>query len=593
MSIFKKLDLFGTPFFFEMGTGNDKMKTSFGGILTLFVIAVSVIYFTYLNYMYIAGNIQPKISSQEKKITNNFNLPFQSDLIWFDIKNSISNENLMSTQKDLGQQLISYKAVLQQSDPQGKRMKDIVIPVNFCSSLTDSPLVEQTAQCLDLSGLQNELAQFQLFVAQGFDTRIFIELNIVCNGDPQTCISSQMFEDNVFGDDVSFIISVKEQQFNSEKNDLDTKIVDLTWDLDQTLLTTSYINLKISQTTIQSGFLLQKQKKYTHLSDAVNSDSYKTIGSVSTINQNTIARFFISLSQTQYIQQIQFSNYPEILAQFASIFNVLLLFGFIGTVIAKTDIYQFFIDFKLKQYYKLTALKILKGQQENFNQSISFSKESKQNTKRDVKLSKDQIVKTLKELDKKDLNSELTKKFKVSFFERAFRAFVGEEKGDYMKKKRSDKDIYEALFFQASQSQDVFELQAELMRIKKTLALILTPQQYAAIKCCGSCVSDQIPFLLQRNIKAEKSNQVSAEPDKSQLNELRDIGSQVIIEEVKQFTHIELIDKIDYDDQYFQKQLEGFLQESETGFSNYDESAKRMNKRLLDCLNQTYGSINI
>ncbi|KAL4494512.1 hypothetical protein ABPG72_004414 [Tetrahymena utriculariae] len=221
------------------------------------------------------------------------------------------------------------------------------------------------------------------------------------------------------------------------------------------------------------------------------------MGSVSSINQKTIARFFISLSQTQFLLTIQFSQYPEVLAHFASIFNILLFFGFLETIIAKTDIYQFFIDFKLKQYYKLTALKILKNQSDNHNQSISFSKESKQNTKRDVKLTKDEIVKTLKELDKKDLNSELSKKFKVSFLERAFRSLVGEEKEDNMKKKRSDRDIYKALFFQASQSYDVFELQGKLMRIKKTLALILIPQQYAAIKCCRSCLSDQIPFLLQ------------------------------------------------------------------------------------------------
>ncbi|KAL4494511.1 hypothetical protein ABPG72_004413 [Tetrahymena utriculariae] len=186
-----------------MGTGNDKMQTSFGGILTLFIIVASILYFTYLNYMQISGNILPKMLSQEKKIAKNFSLPIQTDLLWFDISNSITDENLMNKQKNLNQQLITYKAILQQSDSNGKRINDIVIPVDFCSNLTDSPLVDQTAQCLDFSGLAKELAQFELFVAQGFNTRIYIELVIVRSGGINTYFQLQIFEDSVFGDDVN------------------------------------------------------------------------------------------------------------------------------------------------------------------------------------------------------------------------------------------------------------------------------------------------------------------------------------------------------------------------------------------------------
>ncbi|KAL4445017.1 hypothetical protein ABPG74_018745 [Tetrahymena malaccensis] len=587
MKILKKIDLFGTPFAFEMGTGNDKMKTNVGGLLTLAVVSVSLLYFGFLNYMFFSGSVNPKISAQQKRLTKNFSLPILSDLLWFDIRNLDTDETLMKKQKLLGQQFISYKAYLQQSDSKGNRINDIQIPIDFCQNLTNNDQVDPNSQCLDFSGLTKEQAQLQVFASYGFDTKIYIEIDAVCSGDLNTCLNSDLFDQYVFGDSATFVMSVKEQQFDSEKNQLDTKIVDLQWDLDPTLIQTSKVILQSTQTTVQSGFILQQQTKYLHFSDANNNNnSYKTRDITSIIKKSIVARFFISLSSTQYIQNIQYAQYPEILAQFASILNVLLLFGVLGAIIAKTDIYQFFIDFKLKEYYKLTAFKILRQQNDALDQGEVKLKE---NSTQEFKLTKDQIVKSLKELNEKDLNQELTKRFKVSFFERAFRSFIGEQKEDYMKKKRSNRDLYEALFFQASQSQDVFELQAEIMRIKKTLALILTPQQYAAIKCCGTSLNDQIPFLLQKTDNNENQNKVVPSTDKNSLMESRDIGSQVQLINEKNYTHIELIDKIDYDDQYFQMQLDGFIQESEKGFSNYDESSKRMNIRLLDCLNKTYG----
>ncbi|KAL4445016.1 hypothetical protein ABPG74_018744 [Tetrahymena malaccensis] len=586
MQILKKIDLFGSPFTFEMGTGNDKMKTSFGGFLTLVIVLTSLLYFSYLNYMYIAGNIQPKISAQQKRFTKNYSLPIQSVQISFDVKNGDTDENLMKKQQLLGQQLISYKALLLQSDSQGNRIDDIQIPIDFCQNLTNSDQVDPTAQCLDFSNLNKEQAQLKVFSAYGFDTSIYIELDAVCSGDIQTCMYSDIFDQYIFGDAASFIISVREEQFDSEKNQLEANTVDLSWDLDPTLITTSKISLKSSQTTITKGFILQQQTKYIHLTDTTSSDSYKARDNISSQKKSTIARFFISLGSTQYIQNIQFAQYPEILAQFASILNVLLLFGVLGAIIAKTDIYQFFIDFKLKEYYKLTAFKILKEQKDGQDQGEIPSKE---NSTQEFKLTKDKIVKSLKELDEKDLNQELTKRFKVSFFERAFRSFIGEQKEDYMKKKRSNRDLYEALFFQASQSQDVFELQADLMRIKKTLALILTPQQYAAIKCCGTCLNDQIPFLLQMNDNNQNNSKILPITKQDSQIQIGDIGSNVQFINQTSYSHIELIDKIDYDEQYFQKQLDQFLLESENGFNTYDESAKRMNKRLLDCLYKTYG----
>ncbi|KAL4445020.1 hypothetical protein ABPG74_018748 [Tetrahymena malaccensis] len=576
MSCLKRVDIFGSPFQFEMGVGNNKRQTKFGGCISLFVIIAALSYFIYLNYKFGSGQIQPKITSQLKKISSNFFLPFQINYIQFDIYNDETYKNLMQWQKEQNEELISYKATLLQSDDQGKMLQPIEIPIALCSDLTDDDTLDLTAQCLDFSKLDKNLAQFKTFSKDGVDTRIHIAVNAVCSSaQVKDCIFSQIFDDQVFSQANSFYFGINQMQFNTDTASLEPKLKNVFFNLDPSLITNSQVTLQVSQTTLQEGFLISKSTQYTHLSDVTNQESFRSRGATSsTANTPTIAEFYINLSSTQAIQTIQYAQYPEVLAQFVSILNVLLLLGIIGGIISKTDIQQYFIDLKLKEYYKQTAYKFLKQNEQNEEILIHS------------KLNKDDIIKANKYMEEKDLNEELSKKFKVSMFQRIFRTVIGEEKEDYNKKKRSDKDLYEALFFQASQSQDVFEIQSELMRIRKILAMLITPQQYAAIKCCGASVSDQIPFLLERN--QNNKNKVANVTEKTSNKDALDIESQTSQLFNQQFNQIELMDKIDYDEQYFQSQLENFIKDSEKGFENYDEQDRKVNQRLLDCLNKTY-----
>ncbi|KAL4445021.1 hypothetical protein ABPG74_018749 [Tetrahymena malaccensis] len=575
MSCLKRVDIFGSPFQFEMGVGNNKRQTKFGGCVSLFVIIAAIVYFVYLNYKFIAGEIQPKITSQLKKITSNFFFPIQIQYIQFEIYNDETSQNLMQWQTEQNEQLISYEAILLQSDDKGNSLPQMNIPVVQCSQLTDDDTIDLLAQCLDFRQINQNLAQFKTFSKDGVDTRIYISINAICSSaQVDDCLYSQVFDDKVFSQANSFYIGVNQMQFNTDSASLEPKQQNIFFNLDPTLLTNSQVNLQVSQTTLQEGFLVSKQTQYTHLSDVQSQQSFSSRDATSsTKNTPLIAEFYISLSPTQAYQIIQYAQYPEVLAQFVSILNVLLLLGIIGGIISKTDIQQYFINLKLKEYYKQTAYKFLKQNEQN-EEVLLHSK-----------LNKDDIIKTNKYIEEKDLNEELSKKFNVSIFQRIFRTVIGEEKEDYNKKKRSDKDLYEALFFQASQSQDVFEIQSELMRIRKILAMLITPQQYAAIKCCGASVSDQIPFLLERN--QNHKNKIANTTEKIS-NKDNDIESQTSQLFNQQFNQIELMDKIDYDEQYFQSQLEKFIKDSERGFENYDQQDRKVNQRLLDCLNKTY-----
>ncbi|KAL4476569.1 hypothetical protein ABPG74_010302 [Tetrahymena malaccensis] len=583
------LDIFGSPFQFEMGVGNQKRQTMFGAILSIILILAALAYFGYLNYLYGADQLMPKITQSQERLKNNFVMPFDTTLLWFDIIDSDSTTHLMDYQQSNGVIYIVYTAKLQQSDPlTGKRLPDIDIPFDFCSKLTDDPLVDPIAQCLNFKNLpSNYLSQFQTYTGRGFDTTIVIQINAVCDQyskDP--CATPDMivqYDTYVYGETAQFILSFKQQQFDSKKRQMAFKITDLVWDFDPTLSTTSSVSLTTAQTSVKDGVLIQKEKKYLYLSDANNQDSFRTKGTSSKSDPQVVGTFFIKLGHDQYQEMVQYAQYPEILAQFGSIVNVLLIIGVIGIVVAKADIQEYFIDQKLKEYYRKTAYKVLKEDAQSSNMSPK-SPLNTDKTNNEQKVNKSDILKIIKEIDSKDMNKELSKKFKVSTFEKILRSVIADQKEDYQKKKRSNRDIYETLFFEATRCQDVFELQSQLMQMRKVLALLLTPQQYAAIKCCGSSIDDQIQFLLERN---QKENEKKPKADKGEKIQL-ELESQIEMFAKNNLSHIEQIDKVDYDSIFFQAQLEKFFKDSEKGFENENENTKQLNMRVLECLKKTY-----
>ncbi|KAL4469833.1 hypothetical protein ABPG72_013576 [Tetrahymena utriculariae] len=580
------LDIFGSPFSFEMGVGNQKRQTMFGAVLSIILILAALAYFAYLNYLYGADQLMPKITQTQVRLKNNFVMPFDTTLLWFDIIDTDSDVHLMDYQQQNGNyNYISYTAKLQQSDPKtGKKLADIPLNLDFCQNLTNDQSVDTRAQCLDLKQLPSEQSQFQTFTGAGFDTTIVIQMKSACDllsTDPCANERFAEYDQYVYGETAQFQLSFKQQQFDSKQRQMMVKVTDLQWDFDPTLSTSSTVTLTTAQTSVKDGFIVQKQTNYLYLVDANNQDSFKTKGSSSKSDPLVISTFYIKVSHDQYQEMVQYAQYPEILAQFGSIVNVLLIIGIIGVIVAKVDIQQYFIDQKLKEYYRKTAYKILKED----TQSMNTNPKSPPNTEQQV--NKKEILKIIKEIDNKNMNEEITKKFKISTFEKIFRTLKAEQKADYHQKKRSNKDLYETLFFEANKCSDIFELQSQLMQMKKVLAILLTPDQYAAIKCCGSSIDDQIQFLLERNQQEKEKNLKKDKADNGEKIEV-EMESQIDMLTKNNLSHIEQIDKVDYDSVYFQAQLEKFFKNSEKGFEN--ENVKLLNLRVLECLKKTYGS---
>ncbi|KAL4469834.1 hypothetical protein ABPG72_013577 [Tetrahymena utriculariae] len=453
---------------------------------------------------------------------------------------------------------ISYNAKLQQSDHNtGKRFPDIEIPLGFCKNLTNEPLIDPKAQCLGLKNLQQNQSQFNTFNGAGFDTVILIQIKLECNiiGQSEPCttdLNILNYYQYLYGETASFFFSFKQKQFDKKKQQSMDKITTFEWDFDSTLITSSSITLMTAYTSVKDGFIVQKETNHLYLVDADNQDSFKAKGYSSRSDPLIVANFYIKLSQEQQQETIQYVQYPEILAQFDSIVNVLLIIGIIGVFVAKADIQQYFIDQKLKEYYRKTAYKILKDD----IQSVHTNPKSFRNTTNSVsKVNKDEIFKIIKEIDNKDMNQEITQKFKISTLEKNFRILRAEQKEDYQKKKRSNKDLYENLFFEANKCSDIFELQSQLMQMKKK----------------------------ERN-KYEKVNKKQSDEIENGEKIKIEIDSQIEMIKMDNLSHIEQIDQVDYDHQYFQNQLEKFFKSSEKGFENENQNTKQFNLRLLECL---------
>ncbi|EAR95641.2 hypothetical protein TTHERM_00266510 (macronuclear) [Tetrahymena thermophila SB210] len=123
------------------------------------------------------------------------------------------------------------------------------------------------------------------------------------------------------------------------------------------------VKLQKSSTTITQGFVLQNENKSEYLSDYSIFLLYMPYAFVQQeLNLDLIGSVQIFLSDVGMSQQVQFPPFTSLLAQFSSVFNVLVIIGIICQFWAQNELVQDFVEVQLKSYFKHTAFHFLQKQ---------------------------------------------------------------------------------------------------------------------------------------------------------------------------------------------------------------------------------------
>ncbi|KAL4463109.1 hypothetical protein ABPG74_007110 [Tetrahymena malaccensis] len=520
----KSLDLFPTPFFFNLQNNEQKRKTAFGGIVSIAVFSLSLAYFTYICYLYANNKIDPTVNYSQKVINENFNMTVQNNVIVLQIY-LIDGKPLSQLEAEKGVRYIIPSVSYQQPNPiVGEKALSTALSLIQCQDPDLSGLY-----CFDftqISGMQNQMDI-------GFDAaylgKYMIQVTIlICDsqilGPSANCASYQQFREDFLKISTNFQIRITTQYYNVQTKQFEKFSRNQQVQVSESLTSVFQISLQRTSQEITQGFLFQQKQKNTFISDYQIRETYFTSAFIyqefgGFINILTVFQF--QIGNIESLQQVQYPLFTYVLAQFGSVFNVLLILGIVGQIISQNALVLDFAEIQLKSYFKATAYYILK--------QINASKLKVE----DISLSK-----------------HLTSMIKILIMSR------------FSDQKMSNKDSQQIILFkelikETQKQLSINELQKELMQMKIILRLMLSKEQYAAIQLCGYYVNNEKQDLQNKVVstvknKVEKNQQLQNNFHETQLlnneKKLNQIEENKIIDEKNLDKSSQKYDKVQVED---------------------------------------------
>ncbi|EAR94472.2 transmembrane protein, putative (macronuclear) [Tetrahymena thermophila SB210] len=546
----KQFDIFSKPFTFFVGNKKSK-STIVGGFLSLSVIAVAVIYFYYLMNLYFTNQVEPKIT-QSFQIQSSLSTIHIQDS-FFIIEMLINGQPLKQYEKQVNQVYLNYTVLYEIYYPNGTYITKVL----QLSECTDSQFIGY--QCIDQSAFEQSIDIFNNPIEQ-FSSDISIQINFCDPKITSNCASPNDISNLIFQQQNYFQVFTKIKQYSQKLKNYQSSYKTEYFYFDPNLITYTRLDLILATTTITEGLLLQKSSSDVNIYDYQRIDTFfSQINIQQRMGISGLGYLVYELNQMHNSIEIQNAMITEILAQFMSILNTMLLVGFLARYLAESYIVEDINNILLQEYYKKTALKLVQKKEirnafEKFGNGdaaaqsqfpSSYNILNRLYYTKDLSAEKQQskiLCEIQKRINETNFSEQQKQYFEMSFWERFknfFQKILGfNQKLEIHKDPNSDPILYDNLLKQSMKRINIFEVYKDLIKLKMAIKLILTKDQYAAIQYCGSelCpVQTQIQQQLkeiqsQRLINQIKSNDNKEMPAALAVNKLpnsNDINPQV------------------------------------------------------------------
>ncbi|KAL4496434.1 hypothetical protein ABPG72_014664 [Tetrahymena utriculariae] len=172
--ILKSLDLFSTPFLFNLQNNSQKRQTAIGGLVSVTVFSLSLVYFTYICYLYSNNKIDPTVNQSQKVISEDFFMTIQNNILAFQIYLP-NGQTLEQYQNQKGITYIIPTVSYKYPDPNNNDLtKSTSINLIKC----EDPDLD-TFYCFDFTPLSNMKNQMDFGYDANFLGRYMFEFAIV------------------------------------------------------------------------------------------------------------------------------------------------------------------------------------------------------------------------------------------------------------------------------------------------------------------------------------------------------------------------------------------------------------------------------
>ncbi|KAL4486482.1 hypothetical protein ABPG72_018436 [Tetrahymena utriculariae] len=504
MDHIKKLDLFSLPFQFRLMGKHQKKNTALGGLISLAIIITSISYFIYLCTLYFGNHLQPSISSTLSYFSEEYQMQFDRNLIAFKVV--LANGMLIQDfETSKNKTYLTILPVLSTKDSKGKEVYQ-----NLDFIKCEDPDL-QDYYCVDYSSItQNRVNQpFLNYFPQDNQKQKLEVLMLYCSTDiypNATCATKEEIKQEVINFTTQTYVRITSQQYNPKTRSYQKKVKQEQFYISDRLVFLGKFSLKSTTTTINDGFIIQKEHSKTYISDFQKTNEYSTQTFMyNQLGLQLIGACYFYLDENGRNEFVQFVQFPSVLAQFVSIFNSLLVAGIICKEFSQSEIIQDFMEIQLKNYYKKSAIEFMQEvetkKQSNFV-SIYFQ---------------NNLLKTYKQIKnmdykyymKKFLDTTLLNKIKLLIFSQGGKAKKSDPKQIKIYKKLMDSTIEQI---------NIYEIQKELLKLKMMVRMSFTVEQYAALQLCG------LRIILDENISniedsIQQNINIDEDPFKSCIGE--------------------------------------------------------------------------
>ncbi|KAL4438394.1 hypothetical protein ABPG74_009433 [Tetrahymena malaccensis] len=411
------------------------------------------------------------MSTKSKMTMDSFSVEIPNDFIT--IKIILSNgQNLIDYQKQTGKQLLLIGMEHKRRDQTNNFIFDYYkmeacsqtglegyFCVNFNKQLGVQSNFSKTSVKLNYNNTQDQQDKLTLIWSQ-CDKR-YNEVGEICEDD------ANVVKNQIISLNTQITVRIKLNQFNPFTKQIESKWKSETYLIDSVLSLISQIKLKLDNATVIDGLVIQQTQKMSYVSDYSRVDT--------TLTQDFISKYFdlkvfgciiLYLNEYNTDTNVQYIAFSYIIAQFTSIFHIIILFGLFCKKISESDIICELIQQQLKIKYKQTALNLINKIQQIDSQKCLES------------------YKILYDINFKDKFKRI---FEVGIIRRLQLFFISSSQQDLLKSKNitQEQSILLRMIDQSQQYTNIFYIQRQILEVQNMLKLLFSEQQYAAVKLCG------------------------------------------------------------------------------------------------------------
>ncbi|KAL4487766.1 hypothetical protein ABPG73_005026 [Tetrahymena malaccensis] len=464
-SFFKKIDIFQQKFTFYSGKQNVQNSTCFGGFLSVIIFLFGVIYLGYLLSLYFGNKLLPKITSlyQNSQDNQEIQLSFEQSPILFQFQ--MNGLRIDDFQAGTGKKYLNIELYYVQYIQNVTNL--YILPTEDCGNVYPQ---WNGFTCIDFNNITDQMKS----IVYSNSSESTYELRFSSCVGEQNCTSEEETLNMLIQQNTFLQIYVVTQQFNYTSGYFEQNFVMETYQFDDLLVLYGGITFQKTTSTIQKGMIFQDKYQKDHLADFTRTDdSLSRQNIIQKIGFDGYGYLVFQMDQTFCKQEFQFPMITEILSQFVSLFNILMFFGVFVSNFSKKYMLQNLCELYIKEQFKCTAANLIQKQigntQKNNNSFV------------------DELIQIQEQINKANFSQSFKKRKCCNIFQKFRQIF---QKIFRRKNKDEKSNLYRQMMDYALEQMDIFQIYKQLIQLNMAIKVILTKDQYAALKFCGCDFND-------------------------------------------------------------------------------------------------------